>query len=149
VVGGTIERTINGSYGGASKSAALTVTGPTVATASFGVTGPSETETCTLADNGATLNCTFNGSTSTAPGTITAWDWTYGVTTSLAQTTSTAVLTNPPFNCALIPPGPLPAGGNPWLTMTVTLKVHDNLGNVSALVTDAGVRLLPQGACGY
>jgi len=33
--------------------------------------------------------------------------------------------------------------------MTVTLKIHDDAGNVSAVVTDNGVRLLPQGSCGY
>jgi len=33
--------------------------------------------------------------------------------------------------------------------MTVTLKIHDNAGNVSAVVADSGVRVLPQGSCGY
>jgi hypothetical protein len=33
--------------------------------------------------------------------------------------------------------------------MTVTLKIHDDLGNVSAEVKDSGVRLLPQGVCGF
>jgi hypothetical protein len=33
--------------------------------------------------------------------------------------------------------------------MTVTLKIHDDAGNVSAVATDNGVRLLPQGSCGY
>jgi hypothetical protein len=33
--------------------------------------------------------------------------------------------------------------------MTVTLKVHDNLGNVSAVKTDNGVRLFPAGTCGF
>jgi hypothetical protein len=32
--------------------------------------------------------------------------------------------------------------------MTVTLKIHDDAGNV-AQVTDSGIRLLPQGSCGY
>ena len=52
----------------ASASASVSVTKPTVATASFGITGPSETDTCTMSNGGNTLNCTFNGSTSTAPG---------------------------------------------------------------------------------
>jgi len=147
-VSGTVSATISGSFGGGSATAVLSVTKPTVATASFGVTGPSETETCTLANNGNTLNCTFNGSTSTAPGTITEWDWTYGVTTSFAQTTSGPVLTMPTVNCGMIPAPPMPPG-NPWFTMTVTLKVHDNLGNVSAVVTDSGVRLIPDGSCGF
>jgi len=33
--------------------------------------------------------------------------------------------------------------------MTVTLKVRDDAGNVSAVATDSGVRLLPQGSCGF
>jgi hypothetical protein len=148
VVGGTISGTITASYAGTSKSLVLAVTRPTVATASFGTTGPTQTETCELANNGTTLNCTFDGSTSTAPSSIIAWDWTYGVAASLARTTSTAVLTQPAFNCTLLPPAPLPAGSSS-LNMTVTLKVHDDAGNVSAVVTDAGVRLFPQGACGY
>ncbi len=128
----------------------LSVTPPTVATASFGVTGATETETCALANSGNTINCTFNGSTSTAPGTIVAWDWTYGVKTTFSQTTSGPVLTNPAVNCSLIPSPPLPAApADQWFTMTVTLKVHDSLGNVSAVVTDKVVRLFPQGVCGF
>jgi hypothetical protein len=146
-VGGTISATISGSYGGASASAGLSVTKSTVATASFGVSGPTESETCTLTNNGNTLNCTFDGSTSGAPGTIIAWDWSYGVATTFAQTTSGPVLTMPSVNCNLLPP-PFPPG-EPWFTMIVTLKVHDDLGNVSAVVTDNGVRLLPQGVCGF
>jgi hypothetical protein len=53
----------------------------------------------------------------------------------------------PSINCSLLPPPPLPPG-NPWFTLIVTLKIHDNLGN-SAEVTDSGARLLPQGACGF
>jgi hypothetical protein len=147
-VGGTISSTITGTYGGASASAVLSVTRPAVATANFGVTGPTETDTCTLTNSGNTLNCTFNGSTSTAPGAIIAWDWSYGVATTFAQTTFGPVLTMPNVNCSLMPPPPLPPG-NQWFAMTVTLKIHDNLGNVSAEVTDSGVRLLPQGVCGF
>ena len=147
-VGGTIAAAISGSYGGASASATLSVTPPTTATANFGVTGPHETETCVLTNNGNTIDCTFNGSTSTAPGRIVAWDWTYGVTTMLARTTTDPILTMPAFSCSSLPPPPLPANAS-WLTMTVTLKIHDDAGNVSAVATDGGVRLLPQGSCGY
>lgn len=147
-VGGTIAGTITASYGGVSASAVLSVTRPTVATASFGVTGPTETDTCTLTNGGNTLNCTFNGSTSTAPGTIIAWDWSYGVATTFAQTTSGPVLTMPAVNCSMLPPPPLPPGVS-WFMMTVTLKIHDDLGNVSAQATNSGVRLLPQGSCGF
>ena len=147
-VGGTIIATIAGSYGGVSASAALSVTRPPVATASFGVTGPTVTETCTLTNNGNTLDCTFNGSTSTAPGTIIAWDWSYGVAKTFTQTTSGPVLTMPTVDCSMVPPPPFPAGVT-WFTMTVKLTVHDTLGNVSAEAVDSGVRLFPQGVCGF
>jgi hypothetical protein len=58
------------------------------------------------------------------------------------------VLTNPAFSCSLIPAAPLPAGTG-WLTMTVKLKVRDELRNVSSEGIHADVRLLPQGSCGY
>jgi hypothetical protein len=147
-VGGTITATVTGSYGGASASATLSVTRPTTATASFGVSGPHETETCVVVDNGSAIDCTFNGSTSTAPGTIVAWDWTYGKASMRAQTTTGPILERPAFTCGMLPPPPAPADGTP-LTMTVTLKIHDDAGNVSAVATDTGVRVLPQGSCGY
>jgi hypothetical protein len=140
--------TISASYGGSSASASLQVTPPTVATARFGVTGPTESDSCTLTNNGTTLNCTFNGSTSTAPGTITSYDWTFGVATTASQTTSSAILTMPTVSCALIPAPPLPAGQQ-WFRMAVSLTVHDNLGNVSAKVFNNDVRLIPTGSCGY
>jgi len=147
-VGGTTPATVTGSYGGATASATLSVTRPSVATASFGVTGPDETDTCTLIDNGNTIDCTFNGSTSTAPGTITAWDWSYGVAKTFSQTISTPVLTNPKVDCSIVPPPPFPAGTT-WFTMTVKLTIHDSLGNVSKEAVNSGVRLFPNGACGY
>ncbi len=149
-VGGTISSTITAAYGGTSASVVVSVTAPTIATASFGVTGPTETETCTLINAGNTINCTFNGSSSTAPGPIVAWDWTYGVTTTFSQTTTGPVLSMPAVNCSLIPAPPLPpAPADQWFTMTVTLKVHDSLGNVSAVATDSIVRLFPQSVCGF
>jgi hypothetical protein len=147
-VGGNVSGTITASYGGGTAVATLSVNRPTTARAMFGVTGPTQTETCTLSDNGNILNCTFDGRESTAPGKITAWDWSWGVSTSRTQTTNTGVLTNPAFDCTMIPPGPFPAGTSA-LTMVVKLKVHDELGNVSAEVSHSDIRLLPQGSCGY
>jgi hypothetical protein len=126
----------------------LSVTRATQATANFGVSGPTETETCTLTNNGSTLDCTFNGATSTAPGTITAWDWSFGVAKTFAQTTTGPVLTMPAVDCSIVPSPPFPAGVT-WFALTVKLKVHDNLGNVSAEAVDSGVRLFPQGVCGF
>jgi hypothetical protein len=47
----------------------------------------------------------------------------------------------------MLPAPPLPAVG--YLLLTVTLQVHDDAGNISAVTSDEGVRLLPQGACGF
>jgi hypothetical protein len=146
-VGSTLSGLVTGSYGGTSAFAALSVTHSAVATAVLGVSGPTESDTCTLTNSGNTLNCTFDGSASTAPGTIIAWNWTYGVVGTLAQTTSGPRLTMPAFNCSLLPPPPFPPG-TPNFTMIVTLTIHDSLGNVASN-TDSGVRLLPQGTCGF
>jgi hypothetical protein len=146
-VDSTLSGTVTGSYGGTSAFAALSVTPSPVATASFGVSGPTESDTCTLTNSGNTLNCTFDGSTSTALGTIIAWTWTYGVVGTLTQTTSGPTLTMPGFSCSLMPPPPFPAGPANF-TMTITLTIHDSLGNVAS-ATATGVRLLPQGTCGF
>ena len=145
--GGGLSATITASYGGASVSAVLSVTKPSVAIARFGVTGPTETETCEMSNGGRTLNCTFDGNTSSAPGNIVAYDWSYAVAGTFAQTTSGPVLTNPAVDCSLLPPPPMPPG-NPWFTLTIKLKIHDDRGNV-AEATDSGARLLPHGACGF
>lgn len=152
LVGGTLPGSVTASYGGASSSATVSVTKPTVATASFGVTGPTESDTCTMGNGGNTLNCTFNGSTSTAPGTIVGYDWSFkaGSATAVTQTTTGAILAQPAVSCAWLPPPPLPAGGPTWLTLTVTLTVRDDQGNVSVLATNnGGARVFPQGVCGY
>ena len=149
VVGETIASTISGSYGGANASAVLSVTPPAnAATARFGVSGTDVTDTCKMAPDGASLQCTFDGSTSTAPGTIVGWDWTYSVATTISVTTTTPVLTMPSASCALLPAPPLPAGTTSF-PLRVTLRIRDSLGNVSAVATDSGARVLPQGACGF
>jgi hypothetical protein len=147
----TVSAPVVASYGGSAASATLSVTPlptPTEAVANFGVTGPLETETCVLTNSGLTINCTFNGSTSTAPGTIIAWDWSYGVAKAFTQTTSGPILTMPTVDCSIVPPAPFPPGTT-WLTMAVTLVVHDNMGHVSAPTIHTGTRLFPQGTCGF
>jgi hypothetical protein len=146
-VSGTVSATVTAVYGGASANATISVVQPSVATARFGVSGPSETETCEML-NDTTLNCTFNGSTSTAPGNIIQYEWTFGVATIFSQSTSTPALMNPTVTCSIMPPTPLPSGTTSF-SMTVTLKVHDSQGNVSDVTTDAGVRLFPHSTCGY
>jgi hypothetical protein len=145
--GGAASVTITASYGGGSASAVLSITRSPVAVARFGITGPTETETCEMSNGGRQLSCTFDGRTSSAPGTIIAFDWSYSVAGTFAQTTSGPVLSNPAVDCSLLPPPPLPPG-NPWFTLTVTLKIHDDRGNV-AETTDRGARLLPHGTCGF
>jgi hypothetical protein len=148
-VGENVTSTIGGSYGGRNASAALLVTPPvTSATARFGVSGTDVTDTCRMAPGGASLICTFDGSTSTAPGTIVAYEWTYTVATTVSQTTTTAQLVNPSASCALLPPPPLQPGTTS-VPLTVTLRIRDSLGNVSSVATDSGARVLPQGTCGY
>jgi hypothetical protein len=121
---------------------------PAGAVANFGVTGPHETETCELSNTGNTLSCIFNGSGSTAPGTIVAWEWTYGVAKTFTQTTTGPILTNPVVDCSIIPAPPFPAGTT-WYAMTVKLVVRDDRGNVSEPSIHTGTRLFPQGTCGY
>jgi len=149
VVSGPTTATINGSYGGISKTATISLTRTTVATANFGVTGRQITETCAVINSGAALDCTFDASTSNAPGTITAYDWTWSVngTAPRTQTTTGPVLNSPSFSCSMLPAPPMPASGS--LTLTVTLTIRDDAGNVSAAASDSGVRLLPQGSCGF
>ena len=140
--------TINASFGGASSTATIALTQPLVATANFGVTGTHVTDTCAVIGAGTALDCTFDGSASSAPGSITAYDWTWSVgKNQKTQTTSGSVLATPSFSCSMLPPPPLPATG--FLTMTVTLKIHDDAGDVSPVASNAAVRLLPQGSCGY
>lgn len=151
VVGGTLPATIIATYGGASKSAVLSVTQPTVATANFGVSGPNQSDTCSMNDTGTGITCEFNGSSSTAPSAIVAWDWTFGVpgvVQRFSQTTTGPKLTMPAADCSLLPPPPLPAGST-WVNLLVTLKVHDAAGNVSGIATNDHVRLFPNGTCGY
>jgi hypothetical protein len=139
--------TVDGSFGGVAASVAFAITVPTTATASFGVVGDSETETCSLTNGGNTLACTFDGSTSTAPGAIVAWDWSYGVAGIFSQTTPGPVLAMPAVNCSIVPAPPFPAGTAAF-PLIVTLTIRDALGNVSALSIHQS-RVLPQGVCGF
>ena len=129
-------------------TATIALMRPAVATANFGVTGSHVTDTCAVISNGTALDCTFDGSASSAPSSITAYDWTWSVGgNQKAQTTSGSVLATPSFSCSMLPPAPLPATG--FVTMTVTLKVHDDAGDVSPMASNGAIRLLPQGSCGY
>src|SRR5262249_28008316 len=141
IVSAPTTATINGAFGGASATATIALTRPAVATANFGGTGRQGTDTCMVGNNGTGPHCTFDGRHSNAPGTITAYDWTWAVAGSQrAQTTSGALLTTPSFSCSMLPSGPLPSTG--FLPMTVTLTIHDDAGNVSQAATNSAIRLL-------
>jgi hypothetical protein len=81
-----------------------------------------------------------------------AWDWTYGVpgATIFSRRTTTAVLTQPDVSCSFLPSPPLPAPpADQFYKLTVTLKVTDSLGNVSAVSSNPNARVFPSGTCGF
>src|SRR4051812_41712615 len=143
-----VVNTIGGSYGGKSATAALSIMRQTLAVASFGVAGSTESDTCSLANGGKALACTFNGSTSTAPGTIVEWDWTIAVAATFAMISTGPILTQPAIDCSLLPDPSLPHA-YAWFPMTVTLTVRDSLGNVSAEAINRSARVFPGGMCGF
>jgi hypothetical protein len=150
-VASTVVASIRGTYAGTSAAAVLSVTAGATANAAvarFGISGRTTTDTCVLINGGAALECDFDGSLSTAPGTIVAWEWSYTVFTTLKQTTTGPVLNLPVANCGLLPSPPLPAGQTSY-PLIVTLRVRDSLGNVSADTVYDGARVLPGGQCGF
>jgi hypothetical protein len=150
-VAGTIPASITATYAGKSVSASVAVTPIVITTAdaNFGVSGTSLSDTCRLINSGANMECTFDGSTSVAPGTIIAWNWSYTVgVTTITQTTTGPILSMPGASCGFVPAPPIPAGTTSF-PLTVRLTIQDNLGNVSAPAVDSGARLLPEGSCGF
>ena len=152
-VGGTVAATVSATWAGVSRSANLSVLAepePTVAVARFGVSSSTESETCEMTNGGDTLDCTFNGSSSSAPGTIVEWNWSWSIagTASMKATTAGPVFAMPAASCAMLPAPPLPAGVTSF-PLVVKLVIRDSLGNVSADAVDPGARVLPQGVCGF
>jgi hypothetical protein len=147
-VADTVVNTIGGSYGGKSATAALSITRATLAVASFGVAGSTESDTCSLENDGKVLACTFDGSTSSAPGPIVAWDWTFAAAATFTASSSGPILTQPATNCSLLPDPAMPHD-YAWFPLTVTLTVRDSLGNVSAQAINRSARVFPKGTCGF
>lgn len=94
---------------------------------------------CILSNNGATLNCSFNGSASSAgSGTIVAWIWQY---LNVNQEESSATHSPTAFtNCGI--------GPNQQVAVPVTLRVRNSAGVTSSPVQQT-VTLRRQGACGF
>jgi len=150
-VAGTIAASIRANYANATLLVGLSVQAvapANVAVAGFGISGSASTDTCLLVDGATRLECRFDGSLSTAPGTIIAWDWTYTVLTTLTQTTTGPVLDLPAASCGFIPAPPLGSGLTSF-PLTVTLRIRDSLGNVSAVESYDGARVIPNGFCGF
>jgi len=118
--------------------------------ANLGVHGDTESETCSLTNGGNTLECTFNGTTSSAssPNTIVAYDWTFGSDSTFTLSSTGPVVKQPATTCSLLPP-PTAPHEFAWFPLTVTLTVRDNLGNVSATKVNSGARVFPNGNCGF
>jgi hypothetical protein len=62
--------------------------------------------------------------------------------------TTGPVVKQPATNCSILP-SPTAPHEFAWFPLTVTLTVHDNLGNVSAMAMDSGARVFPNGNCGF
>ena len=146
----TVADTITGSYGGVSASAVLSVMQQSGPVANFGVSGATESDTCSLTNGGNNLECTFNGTTSSAsaPNTIVGYDWTFGSASTFTLSSTGPVVNVLATSCSLLP---LPTAPHEfaWFPLTVTLTVHDNLGNVSAMKVNSGARVFPNGNCGF
>jgi hypothetical protein len=152
-VGGNFNNVpINASAGSLNTTATLTVTtaAPTVPIAQFTVSGPGGANTCRVNNGGAGLDCTFDGTASTASpgGTLNQWIWTYKVAGLKSQNTTTPTL-SPTTDCGLLGSGPLPVGQTS-LQMTVTLAVRDTVNATSAVATNNNVSVIPlAGVCGF
>jgi hypothetical protein len=67
-----------------------------------------------------------------------------------SQTTTGPVLKDPLVDCSFLPPPPLPAPpADQFFKLTVTLTVHDSLGNVSPVFPNPNVRVIPKSTCGF
>jgi hypothetical protein len=149
-VGNNSQITITANYGGAVRTAALTVMPPqleavyTVTSASMGP------DACVLGPDTDQTDCTLDATASR--GFIDRWVWTYwmggapiGVSASEGRA-SLRIATHCDF--LQTAQGGTDAAGNNYLQMTVELIVQDRIGTRSAPVRRA-VRLYPNRLCGF
>jgi hypothetical protein len=148
-VGATTPVTINASYGGATRSASLTVRPPQV-TAAFTVASPTRGVSACVLVSTEQADCRLDGRASTGP--IERWIWRYwtgnnfvthvddeGVAT--LQLSSKCLI----FDGGRGGDGP---GGDRYVHMTIELVVQDREGNRSAPVVQPA-RLYPNRLCGF
>ncbi len=149
-VGAQTGVTITGNFA-ASRTATLTVNHPPMPIAKFTVSGASGTDKCMLINGGNNFDCTFDGSasTTTSPGKIIQWNWTYTIGGSKSEPGGPTHAPNP--NCGLLPSNFDPKTKPAFINMIVSLKVHDDFNNDSVSVTDNNVQLLPSPTkvCGF
>ncbi|MEQ1908948.1 MAG: hypothetical protein ABMA15_08995 [Vicinamibacterales bacterium] len=155
-VGGTINIVISAVLSGVTRTANLAVT-QVVATLTARFTVASlvnaAVNTCQLSNDGSSLSCRFDASTSTSPNGFREYRWTWQLPTrSATATVASSTLDNPTTNgCNLFNDlsSQVKASGNP-ISMTVRLTAVDTTGTVSAEATNTNVQILPtKNACGF
>jgi hypothetical protein len=159
---------ITATFGGATMSALLTVTGPALA-ANFTVKALSPVQRKLSSDPapvtilpagsedacplvGAFFDCQFDGSASTAAsGPIQQYIWTYFVGPRVRTEVSTSPIYKPSeSSCNFF--GGLQtsnSGGLQFVGMRVDLQVRDAAGTLSTVKTNQNIRIFPAGQCGY
>jgi hypothetical protein len=165
----TISATLNGTV-----TTILTVTPPTVPTASFVVRSlspairdnpddnvppveilPTGTlDACPLASRpgiSVGFDCVFDGSASTAPAAIQEYIWTYFVGPRQREERSPTPVYRPSESSCNFFGGLQSAssGGLQFIGMRVDLQVRDATGAVSSVVSSQNIRVFPAGQCGY
>lgn len=139
--------TIGGAFGGESRSDTLLVTPPSIVPKMV-ITGPSGNNTCRLNDGGGTLDCTFDGRTSTGAIASYTWDYVLGRNSLSVQSGNGNPLTPGTGACGLFA-GETSRGANTNLEMRVTLTVRDGA-SLTVPSPPLSVTVIPRaGACGF
>lgn len=142
--------TIRARYANVELPATLRVT-PPVPRAAFTVRSPTRgANACEVADNGAHLDCTFDGRAS--EGRLTRWSWRYTVaSTTLTEARAEGELVTPDLpGCWVLnsPSFGVDASGHPYLELRVTLRVEDGDASADESPTQI-VRLYPNHQCDW
>ena len=149
--------TISASYNGKLLSTTLTV-GPRPIVASFTVVSATRgNDACDLKDNGATLDCDLNASSSTPQNIITTYHWTqttsgHGETHTLSHESSEP-LSRPQAGCGFVFISSnddvfTDTNGASYINMTVSMYFETSTRERSRTVTRT-VRIYTNHLCGY